>query len=238
MKILWVNANFLHPTTKGGQIRTLEMLRRLHLRHEIHYVAFENTAAPEALGRAGEYSTCAYAVPHRVPPRRSPAFALQLAGNLFSSMPLAVSRYRSLEMAGIIRDLRARERFDSMVCDFLFPAPNFERLDGCVLFEHNVETTIWRRHAETAGNGLLRRYFGMQAERMQAYEGEVCRKVARVIAVSPVDAAQIRKMFGISHVTDVPTGVDLDFFSPQGASAASSDLVFVGHVGEIGRAHV
>ena len=29
MKLLWVNANFLHPTTKGGQIRTLEMMRRL-----------------------------------------------------------------------------------------------------------------------------------------------------------------------------------------------------------------
>jgi hypothetical protein len=24
MKILWVNTNFMHPTTKGGQIRTLE----------------------------------------------------------------------------------------------------------------------------------------------------------------------------------------------------------------------
>ena len=115
-----------------------------------------------------------------------------------------------------------------MVCDFLVPAPNFERLDYCVLFEHNVETTIWRRHAETAGNGLLRRYLDIQAERMQAYEGEVCRKVAQVIAVSPVDAAQIRQIFGISHVTDVPTGVDLDFFSPPASSAASSDLVFIG----------
>ena len=27
MKILWVNPNFLHPTTKGGRIRTLEILR-------------------------------------------------------------------------------------------------------------------------------------------------------------------------------------------------------------------
>ena len=35
MKTLWVNTNFMHPTTKGGQIRTLEMLRHLHQRHEI-----------------------------------------------------------------------------------------------------------------------------------------------------------------------------------------------------------
>jgi glycosyltransferase involved in cell wall biosynthesis len=33
MKLLWVNTNFMHPTTKGGQIRTLEMLRQLCRRH-------------------------------------------------------------------------------------------------------------------------------------------------------------------------------------------------------------
>ena len=27
MKILWAGPNFLHPTTKGGQIRTLGILR-------------------------------------------------------------------------------------------------------------------------------------------------------------------------------------------------------------------
>ena len=47
VKILWVNANFLHPTTKGGQIRTLEMLKCLHRRHEMHYVAIENPNEPE-----------------------------------------------------------------------------------------------------------------------------------------------------------------------------------------------
>ena len=35
MKILWAKCDFLHPTDKGGRIRTLEMLRRLHLNHEI-----------------------------------------------------------------------------------------------------------------------------------------------------------------------------------------------------------
>ncbi len=41
MKILWVGPQFLHPTTKGGHIRTLEMLRHLHRWHEIHYLALE-----------------------------------------------------------------------------------------------------------------------------------------------------------------------------------------------------
>ena len=56
MKTLWVNSNFMHPTTKGGQIRTLEMLRHLHRWHEIHYVALENPSQPEGPARAHEYS--------------------------------------------------------------------------------------------------------------------------------------------------------------------------------------
>jgi hypothetical protein len=39
MKILWANTTFLHPTNRGGQIRTLEMLKRLHAGHEVHYTA-------------------------------------------------------------------------------------------------------------------------------------------------------------------------------------------------------
>ena len=79
MKILWVNCNFLHPTTKGGQIRTLEMLRCLHQNHQIHYVAFDNPAEPEGVERAGEYSTRAYPVRNDAPPKGTLGFALQAA---------------------------------------------------------------------------------------------------------------------------------------------------------------
>ena len=135
-----MKTDFLHPTTRGGQIRTLEILRRLHQRHEIHYVAYDNPAFPEGLRQAGEYSTRAYPVPHRVPVRGSVAFAGQMIANLFSSSPLPVSRYGSPAMRRQIDALLASQRFDAAVCDFLFPTPNFfADLGRCVLFQHNVE---------------------------------------------------------------------------------------------------
>jgi len=60
MKILWVKSDFLHPTDRGGQIRTLETLKRLHQRHEIHYVALDLVQQPGAVERASEYCTKAY----------------------------------------------------------------------------------------------------------------------------------------------------------------------------------
>ena len=150
MKILWVKSDLLHPTTKGGHIRTLEMLRRMHERHEIHYAGFENDPDGEGVRRSHEYCSRLYRVPHRVPKRTSPAFAAQLVKGVFSSLPVSVFRYRSDPMKKLLADLIVKECFDSVVCDFITPAINFPSLAGSVVFQHNVETMIWRRHAENA----------------------------------------------------------------------------------------
>lgn len=227
MKILWVKNDFLHPTDRGGQIRTLETLRRLHRDHEIHYVAYDNPAQPDGIRRAPEYSTRAYPVNRPVPSRKSPGFFLQLASNLFSKLPLAVGRYASAEMRAQIARLLDEHKFDSIVCDFLSVAPNFPDLSRAVLFQHNVETMIWRRHAENA-QGLKRVYFRVQAERMFECERQACLTAAHVIAVSENDADQMRRLFGAERITAVPTGVDLDYFRRPEDRARSRDLVFVG----------
>jgi polysaccharide biosynthesis protein PslH len=46
VKVLWVKTDFLHPTRRGGQIRTLEMLKQLHRRHQILYVALDDGTSP------------------------------------------------------------------------------------------------------------------------------------------------------------------------------------------------
>jgi sugar transferase (PEP-CTERM/EpsH1 system associated) len=227
MKLLWVKTDFLHPTTRGGQIRTLEMLRRLHRNHEVHYVAFDNPAQPEGLARSSEYCAKAYPVSHRVPAKTSPAFAVQLVGGLFSRLPVAVSRYQSAAMRRQVEALIGLHKFDSVVCDFLFPAPNIPQLDSCVLFQHNVESMIWQRYVEHA-TGLKRLYFRMQAKRMLEYEGEVCRAVRKVIAVSDGDAETMRRIYRVSRALPVPTGVDLDYFVRPDAGPKLADMVFLG----------
>jgi glycosyltransferase involved in cell wall biosynthesis len=227
MRILWVSPGFLHPTNRGGQIRTLETLKRLHARHEVHYVAFDNPAQPEGVQRAHEYCSQAYPLTLDVPQRRSPKFAVQLLSNLLSSMPLSLSRYRSTAMREQISQLRRELAFDSVVCDFLTPAPNFADMSSVVLFQHNVETMIWRRHVEQSPDPMRKTYFKLQAERMFDWERRMCRAAARVIAVSPQDAELMRKMFGV-EASNVPTGVDLDYFRRPLDAPRAADLVFVG----------
>jgi len=88
MKLLWVKADFLHPTDRGARIRTLETLKRLHKRHEIHYVALNNGNS-EGVARSSEYCSRAYPIDHYVPEKNTVAFAGQLLKGLVSPLPVA-----------------------------------------------------------------------------------------------------------------------------------------------------
>lgn len=227
MKILWVKSDLLHPTTKGGHIRTLEMLKRIHQRHEVHYAGFENDPGGEGVRRAGEYCSRLFHLPHHAPRRTSPAFAAQLATGLFSRKPVPILRYRSEAMRRLLAEIVAREQYDSVVCDFITPALNLPSIASSIVFQHNVETMIWRRYSENAPNAIAQRYLRLQADRMFAFERKVCRTARHVIAVSNEDARLMREMFGVKDVSAIPTGVDVEFFSPPGEGERAG-VVFVG----------
>jgi len=228
MRILWAKTDFLHPTTRGGQIRTLEMLRCLHRRHEVHYVCFDDGANGEGRARSCEYCAEAYAVHHVAPPRGSLRFGAQAALGLASRLPLAVTRYRSSAMKRSIRELLAARSFDALVCDFLFPVENIPDISRAVLFQHNVEAVIWERNAALANGFSTRWYLSSQARRMEAYEREVCRAAGYVIAVSETDKKQMCERYGVTRISHVPTGVNVDYFEPPAETERKADLVFVG----------
>src|SRR5256885_987027 len=204
----------MHPTTKGGQIRTLEMLRHLHRRHEIHYVAIANPALPEGPARAHEYSTKSYPFAYRIPDKSSPAFYVELVRGLVSSVPVAVARFHPPGMRSFLEDLIRKEKFDCAVVDHLAPTAYFPDLPHAIFFQHNVETMIWRRHVEHAGDPVKRAYFKLQADRMYRYERRVSRAAGHIVAVSRTDADEMRRLFDVTRVTEIPTRVNIEYFLP------------------------
>jgi glycosyltransferase involved in cell wall biosynthesis len=228
MKLLWVKCDLLHPTERGGQIRTLKMLEQLHRRHEVHYLTFHDPADKVGPARAKEYCSRMFPVEWAIPHRRSARFLAQSVQNLGSSLPLVIDRYASDDMRRQFARLRREERYDSIVADFLFPSINLEPLEECVLFQHNVESMIWERYVEQAPDPLRRWYFREQAKRLWRYEQEACRRAAYVAAVSEIDAELMRRKFGLESVAAVPTGVDVDELTPPAGESLESDLVFVG----------
>ena len=98
-----------------------------------------------------------------------------------------------------------------------------------VLFQHNVEAMIWKRHYEVQANPAKKIYLSGQWRKSQAYERAVCRRFDQVVAVSREDEETMRSAYGVERVMDVPTGVNTEYFRPRGTERREPhNLVFTG----------
>ncbi|MGE3844152.1 MAG: glycosyltransferase [Vicinamibacterales bacterium] len=228
MRILWLKTELLHPVDKGGRIRTYQMLRCLKREHHVTYLTLhDGAAAADAETLASEYCHDLIVIPHVSAAKGGGRFYGELAANLISSLPYAIEKYESPAMRDAISRFKGA---DVIVCDFLAPAVNLPPgLDTpVVLFQHNVEAVIWRRHAEVRTNPVAKVYFREQWQRMCRFEEEVCRTVAGVITVSTNDSETIRRDYGVQCLGDVPTGVDTEYFHAVSGQRRAGHLVFTG----------
>jgi sugar transferase (PEP-CTERM/EpsH1 system associated) len=241
MRILWLKSDLLLPLDKGGKLRTWHLMRHLARRHAITYLAFAEPATPAAdIAGMSEVAARVETVPRSEPAKGTPRFYADAALHLLDPLPYAVGKYRSRAFRTRLRQLLASEAFDLIVCDFLFPAVNLPERLPCpaVIFTHNVESEIWRRHADTKRGVPGRLLYGAQYRRMVRYEWRALARFDGVLAVSDVDRDTFTRLYPGAinapiHV--VQTGVDTDYFRPIDTSpslcppdSALRHLVFTG----------
>jgi polysaccharide biosynthesis protein PslH len=238
MRLLWIKTSPLHPLTRGGDLRTFHVLRHLNQRHEVTFAGMTADAGQvEGVQKAGEYSTHAFWA-------HEPRTSLQLAKwkflagaliNLVSPLPYAVARFRSARLRQLLVAELKEQCYDLVVADFLFPAASLpwelKEASQCpwVLFQHNVESMIWRRRAE-GKKGAAALYFQGQRDRMLRFERQASSRFDGVLVVSEEDARVFKEEMQLSNVLGVvPTGVDLDYFQSVPRSASSvPTVVFMG----------
>jgi glycosyltransferase involved in cell wall biosynthesis len=230
MNILWIKTELLHPIDKGGKIRTYNMLKELKREHRITYLTLDDgTADTSARERAYEYCHDLVCVAHAQREKFTAGFYAELFSNLLSPLPYAIKKYASHELRQEIS--RRAGDCDVIVCDFLAPAANVPANLGrpTVLFQHNVEAMIWKRHCEVQTNPLKKAYLFAQWKKMRAFERRMCGSFDGVVAVSQEDREQMHSEYGAQNIFDVPTGVDTEFFRPSGVEKRTPhNLVFTG----------
>jgi sugar transferase (PEP-CTERM/EpsH1 system associated) len=234
MKILWLSAGLLLPLDKGGRLRTFHLLKHLAARHDVTYLSFADPAA-SAEDRNGMREVCSTleTIPRRDPVKGTPQFYLDTAKFLLSPLPYAVAKYRSATYRRRVARLLATNSFDVIVADFLPPVVNLPERLPCpvVLFTHNVEAEIWRRHATTAGNSVKRVLLAAQWRRMLRFEREALSQFDLVLAVSDTDRRTLARLYPgalRAPVHVVRTGVDTAYFTPRPSAARPAHLVFTG----------
>ena len=232
VRILWVKAGKLLPVDTGGKIRSYNILRHLARNHEVTLLSYyggQRDSAYEAeiqreLPGAETIYTAAW-------DGQFVAQSLDYLGRLFQASPFAVSKFTHPEVQRIVASWLSENKFDVAVCDFLSASRNFpEHLaTPTVLFQHNVESVLWRRMASTESNPVKRLAYQIEARKMSRYERGALGRFHHVIAVSEHDRQQMLEMDSACEISVVPTGVDTQKYGvAPPASANPPRVVFTG----------
>jgi sugar transferase (PEP-CTERM/EpsH1 system associated) len=234
MRVLWMKSDVLLPLDTGGKLRTWHLLRHVAARHEVTYLGFSGPAQrQEHIDGMRQVASEVHVVARADPPKGSLRFYADAALHLADPLPYAVGKYRSRAYAERLSAWLRTRSFDLIVSDFLVPAVNLPRRLPCpsVIFTHNVEAEIWRRHAETKRGRLARFLYEMQHRRMLRFEARTLARFDGVLAVSNADRDTFARLYPgaiKAPVHVIPTGVDTEFFRPIPSSPGSRSLVFTG----------
>jgi sugar transferase (PEP-CTERM/EpsH1 system associated) len=235
MNILWLNAGLLLPLDKGGKLRTWHLMRHLARRHDISYLSFSDPSQTVAdIEGMRNVASHVVTVPRTDPAKGSARFYVDASRYLLDPVPYAVAKYRGAAYRAAIDRLLHERKFDAIVCDFLPPVVNLPERVPCptILFTHNVEAEIWRRHRDNATNPGARLLLREQWRRMLRFERAALTRFDLVLCVSDADRQTFARLYpgalkAPAHV--VKTGVDTEYFAPMTDRPSSrAHLVFTG----------
>jgi len=237
MKILVITTKSPYPLNEGRALRTYNLIREMARQHELHLISFVQDAL-DVNGIDHMRSICksVTAVPLYLGWRKA-KLAVDLALELVRPEPVAILKYQDRAMAAAIRQAMQTHAYDLVHLDMLHLATYLPLIGKTptLLMEHNVETQIIQRRADTERPGLKRWYLQRQARKLRDFEAHACRSASKVVAVSDNDVEQLEALTGRRDIVCVPNGVDTDFFTPPALSkntpqdiAQPRSLVYVG----------
>jgi glycosyltransferase involved in cell wall biosynthesis len=232
MRILWVKAGKLVPVDTGGKIRSYNILRKLQERHNVTFLSYYGGRRDEAYEHEVKKhvwgtQTIFTGTRDATPLERNLLYLRRLP----MRAPFGATKFLSREVQQRLAQWLNEDRFDVAVCDFLASTQNFPRRHKTpvALFQHNVESILWGRHAEHEAHPIKRLAFKIEAAKMLRYERAAVGRFDHVIAVSEYDREQMKTMTDGARISVVPTGVNLDeYAAAAGASATEPLVMFLG----------
>ena len=206
------------------------MIAELSRRHRVSLLTTRHPTE-ETADLAKELPGCERieAVPYRQPKQGTARFAWAVARSWASPYPVDVWRWRIPTVGARLREW-LDAGVDLCVADFLVAMPNLptRMATPVLLFEHNVEYMIWKRLHEVEEEWWRRALLALEWRKMRRYEAKACARAGRTVAVSEADRALLAADAPSADIKAIGTGVDTEYFQPNGAMETPATLVFTG----------
>jgi glycosyltransferase involved in cell wall biosynthesis len=231
MRLLWVKGGKLLPVDTGGKIRSYNILKGLARQHEVVFLSYYPGAADPEYDAAIRKEFPGAVTVSTGEIGGSIGQALHYANRFFRPAPYSVTKFTDGAVRSKVEELLADSRIDVAVADFLLVTLNFPHrpLRPTVLFQHNVESALWRRNAKYERNPLKKAIFTIEAAKMYRYERAAVSRFDHIVAVSEHDRSLMLDMAPQAPITVVRTGVDVAGFAPApGTPRADRTVMFLG----------
>lgn len=230
MKILFLHKQILFPRDTGGKIRVLNLLKHFGKWHDVTYVSNLRAGEDQYLPQMKELGLRVEVVPGETAKRGGSRFYAGILANLLSRNPFTIDRNFDSKIRIKVAELLAAEHYDLLICDTIVMARHTIGLatPATVLFQHNVEAQILRRHADIARGRIKRWFMDRQWKKMVRFEKECGVNFNAVIAVSEQDKVLFRRDYGWVHVHAIDTAVDEEFFFNPGTTEIPGRVMFLG----------
>jgi glycosyltransferase involved in cell wall biosynthesis len=231
LRILFVATQLPAPQDAGGRIRSYNILRQLARLHRLTFVCI---VSPDTDGSLLDQvrAVCPefVAVPGRAVRSDSWTYFLKLTGNLFSPRPFGIAKDHFPDLEQQVSALVRSGRFDLVVADYLHAMVNLRHVDSVpvLLFQHNVEAEILRRHYQQARYPTHRLFWYFQWRKLQSFERQATRLAASCVAVSERDRLLFKQMYGLRDVFAIDTGVDTAYFAGSAGVRKPYQMLFTG----------
>jgi glycosyltransferase involved in cell wall biosynthesis len=233
MKILWAKAGGILPLDSGGRIRSFHIASELTRRHDVSLFAFYSSLAPDPHDGFCEPFAQLHCLPLDVSERGGMREMLTYALNALTLKPYQMRKYCRPAVAQRLRELLREVHYDVLLCDFLLTAGvvPWDISIPTVMFTHNVEAVIWRRHFDVQQNLFWKLMAWREYRTWARVENHYTRLADHVLTVSDNDREAFLEFLPPHKVTTVPTGVDLNYFQPGQGTPEAASLVFTGDMG-------
>jgi polysaccharide biosynthesis protein PslH len=232
LRILWVKPGKLFPLNTGGKLRSYHILRHLAALHTVTFLSFyggQRDLDYEAELRAKLPGAIFVHDPtiELQGIRRYLSFARSLPKNV----PFSVASFRVPRVKHLLSSRSFCSQFDVAICDFLASTVNFPRSlrIPAVLFQHNVETFLWKQRKEFSPNWHRRLIAWTEFVKMRRYEQEQLCRFDHIFSVSNEDRDAMIAMEASARIAVIPTGVDLrSYVYTPNEESTSPVVVFCG----------
>ena len=242
LNVLWLSHLVPFPPKAGVLLRSYHLVRELARRNALDLVAFtqRNLLAPiyadvdlgldEARAALSEYCRSVEFVPlpsdaHRRGRELMAARSL-LSGRAYNELWATSRAYRSR-----VEEAIAARPYDVVHFDTISLMQYADLVPtgvATVLDHHNIESHMLERRAENESHPLKRRYFSLEARRVEALEKTWCPRVDLNIVCSDMDGERLAEIAPGATIATVPNGVDVGFFDAPAGGERAQRIVFVG----------